>query len=156
MNRKQEFVLPVGQKRPRALQLLILALQQCREDRPWKITVEWLRNERSTAQNAYLWAVPNKMISEHTGFEAEEVHEYLCGRFWGWRDRKVPKTPRNPEGLESIPVRSTTRDESGKRCVLTTIEFQEYVDFIQRFAAIKLGLVIPDPDPLYDLHREAA
>jgi hypothetical protein len=149
------FVLPKG-NRQRALALGTTVLAGLDPEIPWKVTAEPVKNERSTSQNAYLWAVPNKMISDLTGYEVEEVHEYLLGRHFGWKDKKVPKTPRNPSGVESVPVRTTTTDEHGKRSVLSPQQFSEYVDFIQRFAAQKLGLVIPDPDPMHRVHEERA
>lgn len=148
------FTLPKG-IRVRALELGQSVLAGLDEDIPWKITAEPLKT-RSQSQNAYLWAVPYKLISEATGYEIEEVHEYMLGRHFGWRDKRVPKTPRNPTGVESVPVRTTTTDEHGKRSVLGPQAFSEYVDFIQRFGAQKLGLVIPDPDPLFREHQERA
>jgi hypothetical protein len=66
----------------------------------------------------------------------------MCGRFWGWKDIKVPKTPRNPEGLASVPVRSTTRDEDGKRNVIDKETFAKFVDMVDRVAA-QAGVFIP-------------
>lgn len=150
-----EFVLPRG-ARAKALKLAADILSSLDEIVSWKVTVEPLKNARSASQNAYLWAVPNKMISDKTGYEPEEVHEYLCGTYFGWKDKKVPKTPRNPEGVESVPVRTTTTNAEGKRSVLQPMEFSDYVDFVQRFAAQKLQIIVPDPDPGYQLHRERA
>lgn len=143
-----KFVLPRGDRK-RALPLATEVLAGLDELVAWNVTIEPVKHERSASQNAYLWAVPNKMISDATGYEVEEVHEYLCGQHFGWKDKRVPKTPRNPSGVESVPIRTTTTDERGKRNVLTTTQFSDYVDFVQRFAAKKLGLVIPDPDPAY-------
>lgn len=154
MSEFREFFLPKG-KRSRALELATAALAGLDESIAWKVTAEPAK-ARSTSQNAYLWAVPYKLISDATGYEVEEVHEYMLGRFFGWKDKRVPKTPRNPSGVESVPVRTTTTDEHGKRSVLSPQMFSDYVDFIQRFAAMKLGLVIPDPDPHFREHREAA
>lgn len=150
-----DFILPRG-KRVSALKLALQILTSLDELVAWKITAEPVKNVRSANQNAYLWAVPNKMISDLTGFEKLEVHEHLCGLYWGFRDKKRPKTPRNPDGIESVPVRTTTTDENGKRSILTTMQFSDYVDFVQRFGATKLGIIIPDPDPCYMLHRERA
>lgn len=150
-----DFILPKG-KRSRALDLARSVLAGLDEEHAWKVTAEPVKSARSASQNAYLWAVPNKMISELTGYEAEEVHEYLLGRYFGWKDKRVPKTPRNPSGVESVPVRTTTTDEHGKRSVLSPQQFSDYVDFIQRFAAQTLGIVIPDPDPQFRQHQEAA
>lgn len=104
------------------------------ECKPWKRT-------RTNDQNALLWAM-YAPLAEHMGYDAEDVHEWMCGRMWGWKDVKVPKTPRNPEGLASVPVRSTTRDENGKRSVLTTAEFAKFVDMVDRIAA-QAGVFIP-------------
>lgn len=150
-----EFILPKG-KRPRALHLAQSILETLPEDRAFKVTVDEVKNERTASQNAYLFAVCYPMISEATGYEKDEVHEYFLGRHFGWKDKKVPKTPRNSEGVESVPVRTTTTDEHGKRSVLSIPQFIEYVDFIQRFAAQKLGIVIPDPDPHFREHQERA
>lgn len=123
-------------------------------DRAWEIIVQPFKRKRTDRQNAYLWAVPNKMISDETGYEAEEIHKLLLGKHFGWKDKKVPRTPRNPDGIESVPIRTTTTDENGKRAVLNTQQFSDYVAFVQRFAAQELGLMIPDPDPLYGLFPE--
>lgn len=141
-----EFVIPKT-NREKTIKLALAVLAGLDEKVIWKVTVAPLRNTRSAEQNAYMWAVPIKMISAKTGYEPEEVHEYLMGEYFGWKDRRVPKTPRNPKGLASIPKRTTTKDYDGKRAILPTTDFSEYVEFIQRFAAEKLGLVIPDPDP---------
>lgn len=155
MTSRSEFILPKGRS-PRVLENAQIALSQLDPAEAWKITAEPVKPQRSQSQNAYLWAVPYKLISEATGYEAEEVHEYFLGRFFGWKDKKVPKTPRNPEGVESVPVRTTTTDEHGKRSVLSVDQFSEYVAFIQRFGAMKLGLVIPDPDQMHSEHQERA
>jgi hypothetical protein len=155
MGSRTEFVLPKGRS-PRMLENAQIALSRLDPSEAWRITAEPVKAQRSHSQNAYLWAVPYKLISEVTGYEVEEVHEYMLGRFFGWKDKKVPKTPRNPSGVESVPVRTTTTDEHGKRSVLSVDAFSEYVAFIQRFGAMKLGLVIPDPDPMHREHHEQA
>ena len=147
--------LPRG-KRTRSVELAQLAIANLDPDEAWNITAERVKSTRSNSQNAYLWAVPYRLISEATGYEVEEVHEYFLGRFFGWKDKKVPKTPRNPSGVESVPVRTTTTDEHGKRSVLSVDVFSEYVAYIQRFGAMKLGLVIPDPDPMHSEQERAA
>lgn len=149
------FVLPKGRSQ-RVLENAHATITRLDPGQAWTITAEPVKSRRSDSQNAYLWAVPYKLISEATGYEVEEVHEYFLGRFFGWKDKKVPKTPRNPEGVESVPVRTTTTDEHGKRSVLSVEVFSEYVAYIQRFGAVKLGLVIPDPDPMFREHQERA
>lgn len=150
-----DFVLPRGSRKS-ALKLALEILTSLDELVAWKITAEPVKHARSASQNAYLWAVPNKMISDVTGYEIEEVHEYLCGAYFGWKEKRVPKTPCNPEGVASVPIRTTTTNEDGKRSILTTMQFSDYVEFVQRFGAKKLNIIIPDPDPAYMLQRERA
>lgn len=121
----------------------------------YRVTVEDAKATRTNQQNRYLHGVAYKLIADAVGYEIEEVAEYCCGAFFGWTDKRVPKKPSNPEGVESVPVRTTTRDADGKRRVLNKQEFSDYVAFVQRFGA-KRGVHIPDPDPNYAEHEEAA
>lgn len=141
-----DFILHT-ENRARALQLAQKALEALDANIAWKVTVEPFKSSRTRSQNAYLWGVCYPAMSERSGYETTELHEYLLGEFYGWVDKRVPKKPSNPSGKESIPRRSTTRNEKGKRAVLSTKEFADYVEFVQRFAAEKLMLVIADPDP---------
>ena len=108
---------------------------------PLQVDVKPWKRPRTNEQNAMLWAM-YAPLAEHMGYDAEDIHEWMCGRMWGWKDVKVPKTPRNPEGLASVPIRSTTRDETGKRAVLTTVEFSKFVDMVDRIAA-QAGVYVP-------------
>lgn len=104
------------------------------ECKPW-------RKSRSSEQNALLWAM-YAPIAQHMGYDSEDVHEWMCGRMWGWKDVKVPKTPRNPEGLASVPVRTTTRNEDGRRNVIDKAEFAKFVDMVERIS-VQAGVFIP-------------
>ena len=111
----------------------------------WGVTVAPYKRTRSGEQNAYLNGVAYKLLSEATGYERDDISEFMCGAHFGWVDKKVPKTPRNPEGIESKPRRTTTTDENGKRDVLKAGEFSDYIAFVQRFGA-QHGVYIPDPN----------
>jgi hypothetical protein len=141
-----EFILPTH-NRERMLQSAQRVLSSLDELVAWKVTIEPVIVERTLQQNRYLNGVAYKLIGEKTGYERDEIHEYFLGLFFGWREKKVPRKPSNPKGVESAPVRTTTTNETGKRSVLSTEEFWRYVEFLQRFAAEKLYMVIPDPDP---------
>ena len=108
---------------------------------PLEVECKPYRKSRSNDQNALLWAM-YEPIAEHMGYDREDVHEWMCGRMWGWKDVKLPKTPRNPEGLASVPVRTTTRDENGKRNVIDAATFAKFVDMVDRIAA-QAGVFIP-------------
>ena len=133
---------------------VVHALEELPDDRTWKVTIEAVKSKRSTDANEYYWGCVLEMISNVTGYESAEVHEYLCGLRWGWKQKRVPKTPSNPDGVEDVPMRTTTMDTQGKRCVLSITEFFDYVEFCRRFASVKLGLNIPDPDKAWKEKRE--
>lgn len=108
---------------------------------PQEVSCKPLRKSRSNDQNALLWAM-YEPIAEHMGYDREDIHEWMCGRMWGWKDVHVPKTPRNPEGLASVPVRTTTRDENGKRDVIDKATFSKFVEMVERIAA-QAGVYVP-------------
>lgn len=109
------------------------------------VSVAERKRQRSDPQNNYLFGVAYPLLVEAKGYEVNDIHEFMCGTHFGWVDKPCPKTPRNPEGLESKPFRSTTRDETGKRNVLGTVEFSEFVETVKRVAA-QAGIYIPDPN----------
>lgn len=149
----QDFTLPKGMRRDGMIQRIAAFLAKLPDGKAWRVTVEQAKSTRSTQQNRYLHGVAYKLLSDATGYEMDEVAEYLCGAYFGWREKRVPKKPGNLAGVESVPVRTTTTNENGQRDVLAWDAFSEYVAFIQRFAASK-GVFIPDPDPEWRLHEQ--
>lgn len=109
---------------------------------PLEIEVKQWKPTRSNEQNALLFGVVYPPIAEAMGYEVEAIHEYMLGRHFGWVDVRVPKTPRNPEGIESRPFRTTTRDEHGKRNVLSAADFSRFLDTVGRIAA-QAGVFVP-------------
>lgn len=110
--------------------------------KPWKKT-------RSNEQNAYLFGVCYPPIAEATGYEVDGengIHAFMCGTHFGWVDKPCPKTPANPRGIASVPFRTTTTDEDGRRDVLKGPKFSEFIATVQRIAA-QAGVFIPDPEP---------
>jgi len=150
---EQSFVLPRLLSRERAIERIASVLRGLSQDRAWRVSVAEHKPSRSDAQCRYLNGVCYKILGDAIGYERDEVSEFLCGTYFGWKTKKVPKKPSNPMGLESVPVRTTTTNADGKRSVLGKLEFADYVAFCQRFAASK-GVFIPDPDPDYAAHRE--
>lgn len=105
--------------------------------------------DRTLDENSYLWGVPYKMLSEHTGYEVEEISEYLCGAYFGWVEKKLPGGR-----VREVPRRTTTKDENGERDVLKFDDFWKYVRWIQRVGDNQ-GIRIPDPDKNYKIARQA-
>jgi len=88
------------------------------------------KRSRSLPQNAYYHAVVVMLISEATGFTREETHNTLKMKFL---------TDMVHGSKTDLPrMKSTTE--------LSTIEFCEYIEQIQIFAAEFLDLFIPDPE----------
>lgn len=102
---------------------------------PLELSCAPLKSGRTSQQNRYLFGVCYPPIAAAMGYEVEAIHEYMLGRHFGWVDVKVPKTPRNPAGIESRPFRTTTTDEHGKRSLLPKAEFSAYVETVHRIAA---------------------
>lgn len=117
-------------------------------EKPWELVVRPFKRSRSTQQNRYLRGVAAQMLADAIGYENDEVHEYLCGTYFGWKEARCPKTPNNPKGVKDVPIRTTTTNDQGDRDVLNKRDFWDFVEFVQRFGA-KHGVLIPDPDPEY-------
>lgn len=108
------------------------------ECKPWKA-------KRSTEQNNLLFGVLYPPIAEAMGYPVDGdngIHAFFCGTHFGWVDRPVPKSPRNPEGVASFPRRTTTRDENGKRNVMSKQDFTKFVEMVERIAA-QAGVFLP-------------
>lgn len=133
--------------RERDIERLLPVLRLYQEGKPVNVKISIARPERTVPQLRYLWGVPYKMLGEHFGFEPDEISEYLCGQYWGWKPKKLPGG-RSHE----VPIRTTTEDADGNRDVIDGKDFWDYVEWIQRVGA-RQGIVIPDPDPNYKIAR---
>jgi hypothetical protein len=95
------------------------------------------RSRRSLPQNNYYFGVCVKMIKDelwtrgHDDLSAQDVHDWLKSMF-NFKEVVNEETGE----YDRIP-RSTTS--------LTKDEFNQYIERVQRFAAEKFSLVIPDP-----------
>lgn len=114
----------------------------------WEIIVRPFRRPRSNQQNKYERGVACVLIANAIGYDPDDVHEYLCGTYFGWKQERCPRTPSNLAGLKDVPIRTTTTNAEGERDVLKKRDFWDFVEFIQRFGA-NHGVYIPDPDPEY-------
>lgn len=95
------------------------------------ILVDEERPNRSNNQNSYYWGVVLKLISEHTGYTPEELHDILKYKFLGVEDKKILN--------ETVKVlKSTTK--------LNTLQFEEYLQRVRDWAQTKLNVFIPLPN----------
>ena len=124
-------------------------LAQLNPHKNWQIEVKPYSKPRSNPQCRYLNGVAYKLLGDATGYERDDISEYLCGTYFGWREKVLPG-----KRVAQVPIRTTTTDADGKRSVLSKGDFADYVAFVQRFGA-QHGVFIPDPDPTwFEVKRE--
>lgn len=141
-----EFFLHKGDRTwPGVMASVLKIVSELSEAKSWVITIATFRKTRSVLQCRYLNGVAYRMIGEATGYERDDISEYLCGEYFGWREKRLPG-----KRTRQIPVRTTTTNELGRRSVLAMTPWLEYVEWVRRFASTKLGLFIPDPDPFWN------
>lgn len=103
-------------------------------EKRWRITIEPYVRRRSNSQNSYLWGVvyPTILLNGPLdGWTGDDLHEFFLGEHFGW------ETVEGFGRKKLKPIRRSSR--------LSTVEFNEHVEFIQRFMAEK-GVYIPDPN----------
>lgn len=108
--------------------------------KPWQVTVGPLTKTRTLSQNSLMWKWLNEVadhVSEHTGYEANEVHEFLKRKFLQPKIIVI--------NGEEIRHWTTTN--------LTTSEMSAYMEKIYRWATSELGIFLPTPE---ELHERAA
>lgn len=84
------------------------------------------RHIRSIQQNKYYWSVICKLISDHTGYTSDEIHQILAEQFLSYEK----------DGRSF--VKSTTK--------LKTTEFETYMEECRRWASVELQIYIPLPN----------
>jgi hypothetical protein len=105
------------------------------KDGPYTLTVERQHATRSLSQNAWYWGCIVGLLSEHTGFSPDEMHELLKGKF-------LPKKLAIPDGHGEVVAEFII---GGTTTTLNKIDFGEYCEQIRRWASADLAVVIPDP-----------
>lgn len=115
-----------------AREQIINVIKSLNLEKRWEIRIEPVRMTRTRNQNALYWAWVEeiaKHVSEYTGYEKDDIHEYFKKRF-------LPGTVIEIDG--TAVVRYTTTK-------LTTKQMADYSDRIYRWATSELGLVLPLP-----------
>jgi hypothetical protein len=92
----------------------------------WEVVIREYKKSRSDRQNNMYWGWL-KIISDETGYTTEELHEYMKGNFWGYREAEI-------FGEKRMIPKSTTK--------LSTKEFNEYLDKVTAFAT-SIGIKLP-------------
>lgn len=92
-----------------------------------EVVIRKARSQRSNQQNRYYHGIVLELLSQHTGYTPDEMHE-IC---------KYQFLKQGGDGKFEY-IKSTTK--------LNTAEFETYLENIKRWAVDILGLVIPDPN----------
>ena len=100
------------------------------EEKTIEIIVREQKKRRSLNLNAYYWSVAVKLLSEHTGYDKDDMHEILKSMFL--------RTRYKIKGIWIDGTKSTTK--------LTNKEMQGYIEEAKVFASTTLGVYIPDPN----------
>jgi hypothetical protein len=116
-------------------QKALAQLLRGRQDCPVEITIERKHATRSGAQNRMYWGFYVHLISEHTGYTPDEVHDLLKTKFL---PKKLAVADQHGEVTDEFVV-------GGSTAKLNKIEFGEYLERIQIWATETLGVVVPDP-----------
>lgn len=127
------FILPHGKP------ALLAFLDRLPASSKWRVEVGSYKKKRSNEQNAALFGVAYKDIREATGNEVDDLHTMFCGEFFGWVECEVL-------GKRKMkPRRTTTTNEAGKRDVISTTEFMDFYEEVQRIAA-EFGIYVRSPN----------
>lgn len=112
------------------------AVAGIREGTEIEVAVTRLRATRSVKQNRWYWGVAIHLLSDHTGYGPDEMHDILKAKFL---PKHLAVMNGNGRIVDSFVIGGSTRE-------LNTVEFKEYTERIQEWAANDLGVVIPDPE----------
>src|SRR5574343_441460 len=130
------FTLAKAIRRDSAIERIVAFLGRLPMAKAWRVEVTEQKRTRTQQQNRYLWGVAYPAILSGggealAGWTAEDLHEYFLGEHFGWETIEGFGRKRHK------PLRRSSR--------LTTVEFSDFVGFIQRKAA-ELGIYVPDPE----------
>src|SRR5688572_20387388 len=112
----QTFILHRGVRNFTKLMAFLSTLDVTKE---FQVTIGYVKKERSDLQNRALWGCAYKTLRDATGNDPEDLHTYFCGEFFSWVEYEVMGQKRKR------PFRTTTKDENGKRDVISTIQLQD-------------------------------
>lgn len=141
----QKYILIDDQRRQNAINYL-LGLELGK----YQMEVKPIVKEKTDLQTHALFGVAYPAIMEVIGMrgndDKEELHMYWCGEYFGWKEYSIL-------GKKKVkPIRTTTRNEEGKRDLIPAKVMADMYSFIQQRCA-ENGIDVPDPDPLWFMNK---
>jgi len=119
------------------------------DSKSWKIEIKEARKERSDLQNHALFGVAYPALEAATGMTKDELHDAFCRRYFGTVEKEFAGQ------VITRPYRTTTRGPDGERDLMLTRDFADFYAMVQMVGA-EAGIDVPDPDPMWNLHQQAA
>lgn len=110
-------------------------IAQMKDGWEMELAVTRRRATRSPMANAYYWGVVMQLLSEHTGYTPDEMHDLCKAQFL---PKKLAVNNGNGEIVGEFVLGGSTRG-------LNTNDFYEYVERVRQWAA-ELDVYIPDPN----------
>lgn len=114
-------------------QAVMSYLEKLPTDKPYFAEIKQIRRRRTIDQNSLYW-LWLKCLQDETGEDKDRLHEYFKARYLGVSTVEV-------FGVDVQMSASTTK--------LDTKEMTHYLDRIQQFALMDLGIALPNPSDLY-------
>lgn len=120
-------------EKARDKQAVVAYLDRLPEGKAYDVTVVRHRERRSVDQNRLLW-LWIKCISDETGQDKDDLHEYFKQKFLGFDTKTLWGT------ILYRPVSSSALD---------SLQFTQYLEHIRAFASSELGIELPNPEDQY-------
>lgn len=99
----------------------------------FEVVITKHREKRSIPQNKLYWSWI-ACISNETGNDKIDLHKFFSEKY-------LPRNIHEVFGEQVERTISTT--------ILDTLQFTQYLDRVQQFANVELGIVLPNPDDLH-------
>lgn len=108
-------------------------IQKLSLNKKYSIEIKVQREQRSLPQNKLYWLYL-ACLQDETGEHKDNLHDFFKSKFLGVDEREC-------FGTRFYLPNTTTK--------LDTLQFKNYLDRIQEFASVELGITLPDPKDLY-------
>lgn len=138
-----KFILHANDKnRAQILANAVSFLHQLPDTKSWELTIEPHKREYTGKQRRSIFGPAYKALMEFSGLDGDEekrqLHFWMCGEFFGWKHGDFGQRP----------IRTTTKDENGKKNPISTAEAVRFYEFLQRKGA-EVGCYVPEPDAFW-------
>ena len=100
------------------------------KDGGYELVIRKRRKHRSREQNNYYWGVVLSIFSDHWGYTKDECHDLLLSII-----SREPSANGRPGKIK-------------RSSLMTTVEFEDYMERLRRWAAVEHGLYIPMPNEI--------